>query len=112
MKVGILSESLHRPITGVENYLINLLKHLDLILRNNKTREVEIILIDRRISNKNFSYVPEMYDNFGKKLIYCPKLLEKVHPYLWYPYTLFKLKECTDFDVIHNPRHFPTFSKP
>jgi glycosyltransferase involved in cell wall biosynthesis len=99
MKIGIISESLNRPITGVENYVFNLIK--ELLNLSLKKKDVDIELINYK-KNRYFKNISEIIIN---------NPFEKIFKTLWYPYAIYKLKENKEFDIIHNTRHFPTVFK-
>ncbi|MBA2858827.1 glycosyltransferase involved in cell wall biosynthesis [Methanococcus maripaludis] len=89
MKIGIITESLNRPKTGVELYLSNLLSNFDV--------KHDIYCIN---------YKKLHLEKFNEYIISNP--FKKLFTTLWYPYVIYTLKNTTGFNIIHNPRHFPT----
>ncbi|WP_459201917.1 glycosyltransferase family 4 protein [Methanococcus sp. CF] len=92
MKIGIIAESLNRPKTGVEHYLSNLLSNFD---------------VKSNIYCIGYEKLP--LEKFNEYIISNP--FKIIFATLWYPYVTYSLKYKTDFDIIHNPRHFPTLFK-
>ncbi|MBW9221791.1 glycosyltransferase family 4 protein [Methanothermococcus sp. SCGC AD-155-C09] len=98
MKIGIISEPLNQPLTGVGNYLYNLIKEL-----LNKNLCNNIVLINYKNCN--------IFPTVNKTLINNP--LKKISKtYLWYAY-IFALNSIRGYfnglDIIHNPYQAPTF---
>jgi glycosyltransferase involved in cell wall biosynthesis len=99
MNIGIISERLNRPLTGVGIYTQHLIKEISLIYPKDK-----IYLIDYR------DY--EMFKNLNKIIIvpwikYLPQ-----KSYFWHLYLQFKLrKNNLDLDLIHSPENATLFVK-
>ena len=95
MKIGIFSDVLNFPRTGIGNYVFHLIHSLNSRYYSHNS----ICLI-------NYKKTPDFPN--PELIIKNPFPINKT--YLWYPYSLFKLKKC-DLDVIHNPTQVPTIWK-
>jgi len=99
MKVGIISERLNRPITGVGTYTYNLIKEISKILP-----EDDIFLIDYT-DNCIFNSLNKI--TFGSFVTKIPK-----KSYIWYFYSQFKLRKNNfDLNIIHSPENASLFVK-
>ena len=99
MKIGIISERLNHPITGVGTYTFQLIKNISTLCKRD-----EIYLID---SNNS-----EIFKDINKIIISPPiKYLQK-KPYFWNLYSQFKLRRNNfDLDIIHSPENATLFIK-
>lgn len=99
MKIGLISERLNRPLTGVGTYTQHLIRELSMICPQD-----EIYLIDYR------DY--EMFKDLNKIIIapsvkYLPK-----KSYFWHFYSQFRLRRNNfDLDIIHSPENATLFVK-
>lgn len=99
MKIGIVSERLNRPLTGVGTYTQNLLKELCIIQSNN-----EMYMIDYK-THSMFRDINTII--IAPWLRYLP-----MRSYLWHFYLQFKLKNNRlDLDIIHSPENSTLISK-
>lgn len=99
MKIGLISERLNRPLTGVGTYTYNLIKGI-----SNVYPPEHIFLVD---------YTDHSDFNSLNKLILVPsvKYLPK-KSYLWHLYIQFKLRKNNfDLDIIHSPENASLFVK-
>lgn len=99
MKIGIISERLNRPMTGVGTYTYNLIKEISKILP-----EDSIYLIDYT-NHYTFSSLNKI--TFGSFVANIPK-----KSYIWHLYSQFKLRENNfDLDIIHSPENSTLVTK-
>lgn len=99
MKIGVISERLNRPLTGVGTYTYNLIKGISKIYP-----QEHIFLVD---------YTGHSDFNSLNKLIIAPsvRFLPK-KSYLWHLYIQFKLRKNNfDLDIIHSPENASLFVK-
>ncbi|XRP97069.1 glycosyltransferase family 4 protein [Methanocaldococcus sp. 16A] len=99
MKVGIVSDRLNRTLTGVGNYVYNLIKELSKIDKN-------IYLINYKENNLfpelNKIIIKNPFDIFPKKYSY----------YFWHLYLNYYLNtEKIDLDIVHSPENVSLFIK-
>lgn len=99
MKIGIISERLNRPLTGVATYTHHLIKGISMIYPQDK-----IYLIDYR------DY--ETFEDLNK-IIIAPSVRHLPQKsYFWHLYLQFKLKKNNlNLDVIHSPENAALFIK-
>lgn len=99
MKVGIISERLNRPMTGVGTYTQNLIKEISRILP-----EDSVYLIDYT-DHRMFSSLNKII--IGSFVVKLPK-----KSYIWHLYSQFKLRENNfDLDIIHSPENSTLVTK-
>jgi len=94
MKIGIISEALNHPLTGIGNYVSQLVDQQNKILAPGDS----IVLIN----NQKNSTFPN--DN-----ILVPNIIPYFKTFPWYLTLPGKLKIHKELDIIHNPAQFPTF---
>jgi len=102
MKVGIISDRLNRTLTGVGNYVYNLIKELSKIYKDN------LFLINYTENN--------MFNDINKIIINNPFnfLPGKYSYYFWLIYLnyyLMKNNKVVDLDIIHSPENVALFIK-
>ncbi|HEC88422.1 MAG TPA: glycosyltransferase family 1 protein [Thermoplasmata archaeon] len=99
MNIGIISDRLNRPLTGVGNYLLNLIENM-------KTKE-DIYLISYE---KN-----PFYKDFKEVIMKnpLPFLKGKPHIYFWHIYMQYKLPHMKEIklDILHSPENSTLFRK-
>lgn len=99
MKIGIISERLSRPVTGVSTYTYNLVKGLHDISGSSS-----IWLID----HSDHKY----FKNINKILIFKSAKYFPLSSYIWYVYLQAILKYTTfDLDIIHCPENVALITK-
>lgn len=99
MKIGIISERLNRPLTGVGTYTYNLIKEISKILPQDS-----FYLIDYTDQCIFYSINKINFGSFVKRF---PK-----KSYTWQLYTQLKLrKNNLDLDIIHSPENASLFVK-
>lgn len=99
MKIGIISERLNRPMTGVGTYTYNLIKEISKILP-----EDSIYLIDY---TNHYTFGSLNKITFGSFVVNIPK-----KSYIWHLYSQFKLRENNfDLDIIHSPENSTLVTK-
>ena len=100
MKIGIISERLNRPLTGVGNYTYYLIKELSKIYDK---RDVYLI-----------NYMDdEIFTDVNKITIKAPfKNISKNSYYFWHIYLQLKFKKNNfNLDIIHSPENASLFVK-
>ena len=100
MKVGIISDRLNRTLTGVGNYVYNLINELA------KINEKNIYLI-------NYKKI-KLFSELNNIIIKNPfkKLPKKYSYYFWHLYLNYYLKmENLNLDIIHSPENVSLFIK-
>jgi glycosyltransferase involved in cell wall biosynthesis len=100
MKIGIISERLNRPLTGVGNYTYYLIKELSMIYDKR-----DVYLIDY-MDDKIFTDVNKITIKFPLKNI------SKNSYYFWHIYLQLKIKKNNlNLDIIHSPENAALFVK-
>ena len=98
MKVGIISDRLNRPLTGVGNYVYNLINELSKIDNEN------IYLINYKENN--------LFPELNKIIIKNPfkKFPKKYSYYFWHLYLNYYINhKKLDLDIIHSPENASLF---
>ncbi len=99
MKIGIISERLNRPLTGVGTYTQHLIKELSKICSKN-----EIYLVDYS------DY--KLFEDLNKIIIASWIKYLPMKSYCWHLYSQFKLSNNNhDLDIIHSPENASLFVK-
>ncbi|MDD3245399.1 MAG: glycosyltransferase family 1 protein [Methanosarcina sp.] len=97
MKIGIVSEPLNQPFTGIGNYAFNLISTISEIYGTKHIR-----LID--YNNKSFHNDPNYL------VIPYNKTFEKLSKsYLWYLTLPLKRKVVREFDIVHSLAQYPMY---
>jgi len=95
MNVGIFSDSLNFPLTGIGNYVLNLTRALN-----------EIPSLSNSLFSINYKKT-QILPN-PNCIIRNPFPINRT--YFWYPYSVLRLKN-SNVDLIHNPSQVPTIWK-
>ncbi|ABR55980.1 MAG: hypothetical protein PWP15_87 [Methanothermococcus sp.] len=99
MKIGIISDRLNRPLTGIGNYVYNLINELSKIDKEN------ICLINYEENNLfpdlNRIFIKNPFEEFPKRPFY-----------FWHLFLNYYLnKKKLDLDIIHSPENSSLFTK-
>ncbi|AEF97057.1 glycosyltransferase family 4 protein [Methanotorris igneus] len=99
MKIGIISDRLNRPLTGIGNYVYNLINELS------KIDKGRIYLINYKENN--------LFPELNKIIIKNPfEKFPKKPFYFWHLYLNYYLnRKKLDLDIIHSPENIPIFVK-
>jgi len=99
MKVGIISERLNRPMTGVGTYTYNLIKEIS------KICPIDCIYLIDYTNHKELNLLNKII--IGSFVARFPK-----KSYIWHLYSQFKLRKNNyDLDIIHSPENSTLVTK-
>lgn len=101
MKIGIISERLNRPLTGVGTYTYHLIKEISSI-----HPQEDIYLINYKTNN--------LFNDLNHVLISFPYLSSanlSIYSHIWHFYSQCRLRNNSDLDIIHSPENASLFIK-